>query len=370
MAERIAFRVDASRAIGSGHVMRCLTLAEAMAAKGAEVRFICRAHPGHMGNVIQSRGYRLDLIPEVAPAYDAGDVGAAGDPPHAPWLGVGYQTDAEQCRLLLGSGRADLLVVDHYGLDARWEALLRHWVDQIMVIDDLADRAHDCDVLLDQNLGRRSEDYDGLVPPGCRRLIGPVHALLRSEFASLRAASLSRRDDGLLRRVLVSMGGVDLPNATWQVLTALSASPLAPSLDVLVVMGAGAAWLSHVQAQVRELPLKVEVRVAIDDMAEQMCAADLSIGAAGGTAWERCCLGLPSLLVMLADNQQLGASALERAGAACVIGAPDKIAARLPGFLARLALPEHLLRMQAASARISDGLGVQRVMNTLETLRD
>jgi UDP-2,4-diacetamido-2,4,6-trideoxy-beta-L-altropyranose hydrolase len=368
MTGLIAIRVDASRVIGSGHVMRCLTLAEAMAARGGEIRFICRAHPGHLGSVIKSRGFRLDLLPEAVPAYDDSQGGAAGDPPHSQWLGVDFRTDAEQCIHLLGTHRTDLLVVDHYGLDARWEALLRPVVGNIMVIDDLADRAHDCDVLLDQNLGRRSEDYDGCVPPACRRLIGPAHALLRSEFASLRATSLARRADGNLRRILVSLGGVDLPNATGQVLMALSASPLAQGLEVLVVMGSGAPWISHVQAQVRELSLKAEIKIGIGDMAAQMCAADLSIGAAGGTAWERCCLGLPTILVVLADNQQSGAAALERAGAAHIIGAPDEIPFRLPDFLTRLAIPDSLLQMQVASARITDGQGVGRVIKTLEDL--
>ncbi len=368
MTKRIAIRVDSSRVIGSGHVMRCLTLAEAMAARGGEIRFLCRAHPGHLGCVIESRGFRLDLLPEAVSASDDCQAGADGDSPYAQWLGVDFRTDAEQYIQLLDKHRTDLLVVDHYGLDARWEGLLRPVVGNIMVIDDLADRAHDCDVLLDQNLGRRFEDYDGRLPPTCRRLIGPAHALLRSEFARLRAMSLARRADGNLRRVLVSMGGVDLPNATGKVLTALSVSPLAPELDVLVVMGGGAPWLSHVQAQVRGLSLKAEIKVGIGDMAAQMFAADLSIGAAGATAWERCCLGLPTILVVLADNQQSGAAALERAGAAHVIRAPDEISLRLPDFLARLAIPDSLLQMQVASARITDGQGVSRVIKTLEPL--
>lgn len=366
--ERIAFRVDASRAIGSGHVMRCLTLAEAMAARGGEVRFLCRALPGHLGNVIESRGFQLDVLPEAAANCDAGKGDRTDDLPHARWLGVDYRVDAEQCIHVLGARSIDLLVVDHYGLDARWEVLLRPAVGRIMVIDDLADRAHDCDVLLDQNLGRRSEDYHGSTPPFCRRLIGPAHALLRSEFAALRATSLSRRANGNLNRVLVSMGGVDLPNATEKVLASLSSSPLAPVLDVLVVMGAGAPWLPKVQAQVRSLPMKAEVQVAIGDMGTRMCAADLSIGAAGGTAWERCCLGLPTILVVLAENQRPGAAALDRAGAACVIGAPDAIASSLPKFLTHLATPANLLQMQTAAARITDGLGVSRVMESLENI--
>lgn len=368
MAWTIAFRVDASVEIGSGHVMRCLTLAGTLAEQGAEVTFVCRDHPGHLGTVIQSRGFQLLLLSRCAAEPDTWHGNPAGDSPHAGWLGVDHETDARQCIDVLRPFRIDLLVVDHYALDARWEARLRPHVDHIMVIDDLADRIHDCDVLLDQNLGRQPGDYDGRVPFDCLLLVGPSHALLRPEFARLRESSLARRGGGTIRRVLVSMGGVDLPNATGRVLQTLGTCPEAAGLEVLVVMGAGAPWLSSIEAQVRELPFRAEVRVAIGDMAAQICASDLSIGAAGGTAWERCCLGMPTILVVLAENQRPGAMALERAGAAFVIESAEKINSELPAFLSRLAVQENLFHMQSAASRVTDGQGARRVIESLETI--
>jgi UDP-2,4-diacetamido-2,4,6-trideoxy-beta-L-altropyranose hydrolase len=371
MAWRIVFRVDASAQMGSGHVMRCLTLAKALSAQGSEAVFACRSHPGHLGAHIEACGFKVVWVGEGTSASGPAQAtnNAAGlQTTYADWLGVSPETDADQCRDRLSKEHWDLLVVDHYALDARWEAKMRPCVSRLVVIDDLANRAHDCDVLIDQNLGRDSWDYRDRVPSGCRLLTGPNYALLRPEFPDLRAASLTRRNAAGLKRILISMGGVDLHNATGRILEVLAELSFMSGLEVCVVMGRSAPWLSEIQAQVARLPFRAEVRVDIRDMAQEMCAADLSIGAAGGTAWERCCLGLPAILVVLADNQRPGAAALERAGAAFVIKAPDEIGDSLPEYLARLAMPDNLLQMQAAAARITDGQGVGRVIETLETL--
>ena len=335
---------------------------------GAEISFVCRAHTGHLAAHIESFGFQTHLLSGNSSATGFDATAMQTNPPHWEWLGVDQGADAGQCISSLLGRRTDVLVVDHYSLDARWECMLRPHVGHIFVIDDLADRAHDCDTLLDQNLGRSANDYAGRVPQNCRLLIGPSFALLRPEFARLREASLERRSAAGLNRVMVSMGGVDQPNASGRVLDALAHSPVAAGLEVLVVMGAGAPWLSAIKAQAEHLPFKAEVRVGIDDMGAQMCASDLSIGAAGGTAWERCCLGVPTILVVLAENQQSGAMALDRAGAAYVVDTVDNIGTQLPAYLSRLEAKENLKRMQAAAASIADGRGVQRVIETLENL--
>jgi len=355
----IAFRVDASLQIGTGHVMRCLTLAQALMAAGARCRFVCRAHEGHLIEHITGQGFDATTLPIGAPDFLA----APGGPTHAAWLGCSTSTDAQQTLAAFDGQRLDGLVVDHYALDATWEALVRPQVSYLMVIDDLADRPHRCDLLLDQNLGRHAADYAACVPPGCRVFAGPRYALLRPEFAALREYSLQRRPAAGLRQVLIALGGVDRTDATGRVLAAMREGDLPPSCRLTVVMGAHAPWLQRVRVLAVQMPWPTEVLVGVSDMAQRMADADLSIGAAGGTAWERCCLGLPTLLSVLADNQRPGALALEAAGAAWLLGDVDTADRNLPAALRRLADPAEIRRLTAAAGAVTDGLGCGRVMS-------
>nr|WP_267956285.1 UDP-2,4-diacetamido-2,4,6-trideoxy-beta-L-altropyranose hydrolase [Halomonas sp. MCCC 1A17488] len=316
----VAIRVDASLEIGTGHVMRCLTLARALRGAGAECHFLCREHPGNLTEMIEAEGFVVHRLPMAAhdetsqPQAEHGrlkdDQEAQPNVPngvseHSHWLGADWRTDAEACRTILKGLIPDWLIVDHYALDACWEKAVLPASTRLMVIDDLADRAHIANILLDQNLGRREADYDNMVPEGCHRLIGPRYALLRPEFAELREKSLARRRDPLeLKRLLISLGGVDKDNATGAVLEALKSCGLPESCHITVVMGASAPWLDNVRAKADELPWHCDVVVNVTDMAERMTQADLAIGAAGSTSWERCCLGVPTLMLELAENQK------------------------------------------------------------------
>ncbi|KAF0804705.1 polysaccharide biosynthesis protein [Alcanivorax xiamenensis] len=351
----VVFRADASLRIGSGHVMRCLTLAAALQRHGAEIHFLCRDLPGHLGARIQQAGHRLTLLP--APTGDV--VPAPGAPAHAAWLGVPADEDARDCAAALAGLEVDWLVVDHYALDQRWEGALRDRVGAILAIDDLADRRHDVDVLLDQNLGRRVEDYHDLLPTPATPLIGPRFALLRPEFAQWRQLALARRDAGLPERILVSLGGTDPDNVTSAVLATLSTAPLPASIKVDVVMGASAPGLVEVRERASTVPFECSVEVNVTDMARRLCEADLAIGAAGGSAWERCCLGLPTWMVVLADNQRPGARALVEAGAAMIIGDVTERPLRID--LPALDDPVGMLRMARAASALCDGLGAERV---------
>mgnify|MGYP006080533165 CR=1 FL=1 len=195
---RVIFRADASVLIGTGHIMRCLTLAEALRKEGAYCKFVTRDHPGHLLDQIMARGFDAVLLKSPI-----GQTNTA-PPVHAAWSGVPWQQDAEETRKAMGSN-SDWLVVDHYAFDSRWQHAITKPGTQIMVIDDLADRTHKADLLLDQNLGRKANDYDGLVPEHCKRLIGLRYALLRPEFMAGRAVSLSGRLDRPLRHILISM---------------------------------------------------------------------------------------------------------------------------------------------------------------------
>lgn len=365
-AVRVAFRADASIQIGTGHVMRCLTLADELTRKGHECRFVCREHEGHLGDLITGKGYDLTLLP--AHSDNEPEANGRNSDNYERWLGVLWQEDARQTLDALKEWKPDWLVVDHYALDARWEKRLKPHVGQIMVIDDLANRPHDSALLLDQNLGRSAADYDHLVPCDCVRLIGPKYALLRPEFAELRDKSLARRKkEPSLMHILVTMGGVDPENATGAALDALTKSNLPETCRISVVMGTQAPWLHKIKAQAAVVPYQIEVLSGISNMAEVMTSADLAIGAAGSTSWERCCLGLPTFMFVLAENQRSAAKALQDRGCAKLLGSStDKqLVKRLEKELASLQLGSALIDMINKSCSITDGRGVWRLINAM-----
>jgi len=353
------FRADASRVMGTGHVMRCLTLADALARKGWQCDFVCRQQDGDMAGWIRARGYRLWLLPAAesrAPAITSDD-----RPPHAAWLGVSWQQDAEETLAILAEVSPQWLVVDHYGLDARWERLVAGEVDHLMVIDDLADRDHHCDLLLDQNPGRIKADYADRVPQGCVCLTGTRYALLRDEFSQWREHHPPESRTGRIRRVLVTLGGADPDNVTGQVLSALGQCQLASDLHVDVVMGHSSPHLATVRAQAHELPFQATVTVGATNMAERMALADLAIGAAGATTWERCCMGLPSLIIAIAANQRTFLRTTEKLGLSAVCGRSDLSAAVCDFIESMQAEPGQYFAMVAHAFGTVDGLGASRV---------
>jgi UDP-2,4-diacetamido-2,4,6-trideoxy-beta-L-altropyranose hydrolase len=377
MTLRIAFRADASLQMGSGHVMRCLTLADALRAKGAQCHFISRAHPGHLIEIIRQRGHMVMSLkapmPQAQPAIQNASntvqirrQNQLHKSDHAAWLGCAWETDAEETTSVLASLHPDWLVVDHYALDRRWEDALAKHYRQLLVFDDLADRPHRCNLLLDQNLGRQPDDYDSLANAHCHILTGPNYALLRPEFAAMRPYSLRRRTTHpALHQLLITMGGIDQPNATGQVLQALKTCALPQSCRISVIMGHTAPWVKNVRELAAQMPWPTEVAVNVNDMAQRMADCDLAIGAAGSTSWERCCLGVPTLMAVLAENQQAGALAMEAAQAARLIGAVSDIATQLPLAAVELIDPGLRSRMSIAASAVTDGRGVEKVLSAM-----
>jgi UDP-2,4-diacetamido-2,4,6-trideoxy-beta-L-altropyranose hydrolase len=364
---KVAFRTDASLHIGTGHVMRCLTLADALAAKGAKCEFICRAHEGHLIEFIRSNGYVVHALP-MNQETNAGLSVPMRDIPgnqtaHSRWLGASQTQDAEACAPILAAQRPDWLIVDHYALDAQWERALVPHYRKLMVIDDLADRPHACNLLLDQTFGRDEANYRPLVPTDCRLLCGSQYALLRPEFAALRPYSLQRRARPALRELLITMGGVDKDNATGQVLQALCACSLHAECRITVVMGATAPWLEEVRTQAQDMPWPTRVLVGVSEMAQLMADSDLAIGAAGATSWERCCLGLPTIMLVLAENQRKIAEGLCKAGAAHLVDMA--LINNQPLIAPKYIETPSLSAMSCAAAAITDGLGAEQVMENL-----
>jgi UDP-2,4-diacetamido-2,4,6-trideoxy-beta-L-altropyranose hydrolase len=324
---KVVFRTDASLDIGTGHVMRCLTLAQVLRKQGVDCHFVCRQHPGNLIDLIHQRGFGVRTLP--MPDLSKQKSGNKVSGSHGNWLRTDLQVDVDQTQIAIADEVFDWMVVDHYAIDASWEKQLKSSYRRLMVIDDIADRPHECDFLIDQNLGRRVQDYQGLVPKSCQLLVGPQYSILRPEFSELRQYSLAKRVNPTLKHLLISMGGVDKNNAAGQVLEKLKDCNLPSDLRITVVMGPHAPWLTQVRQQAENLSIQTEVLVGVDNMAKLMAQCDLAIGAAGCTSWERCCLGLPTLLIVLANNQIENAKALVKTNSALLIGKIEDIAISL-----------------------------------------
>ena len=283
------FRADASAAIGSGHVRRCLSVAAALKRDG----WTCRFAVGEES---------LTVVPELI----AGDFETRALKPAA-------LRDPEELHRSAPEG-CDLLVVDHYGLDRAYESSARRFARQVLAIDDLADRDHDCDALVDATAGRNAGDYAAHVPARADLLLGPAYAPLRPEFAIARARRTTHSRDH--RRMLINFGGTDPDDATGSVLAALSDMRLPADLHVDVVLGHGARHAAQVTARISAMSDRFQLHLDAPDMVALLAASDIAIGAGGVSALERCCLGLPSILIVIADNQRLVAASLAGAGAA------------------------------------------------------
>jgi len=356
---KVVFRADASLEIGSGHVMRCLTLAHALRERGAECRFVCRNHQGNLLALIRNQGFDVQTLlkkggESLAPA-DTNEQHLA----HASWLEGTWRDDAEATREVLGDTCIDWLIVDHYALDARWESALRPLCRKILVIDDLADRMHDCDLLLDQNLvANMANRYRGKVPDQCGLLSGPDYALLQSEYAKLHFCALPRK--GLVRQVLVYFGGADSDNMTGMAIAAfLSLGREDVSLDV--VINPESAHAEAIRSQV-EGRSQITLHAQLPTLAQLMAKADLAIGAGGATTWERCCLGLPAIVVTLADNQRPATKELNQQGLVRWLGHKDEVSESMLTLYLGNILDEGLLSACSEKCwQLVDGLGASRV---------
>jgi UDP-2,4-diacetamido-2,4,6-trideoxy-beta-L-altropyranose hydrolase len=326
---RILFVVNAGPEVGGGHVMRSLTLARALAERGAGCAFL--GAPG-VESVLQA----------FAPDVDR--VAAEGE-------------DAFAVLEATNAAAFDAVVFDHYGLTADDHRDLGRG-RPALAIDDLANRPLAVDLVVDSGPQRRAEDYQGLIPAGARLLLGPGYAPVRPEFAALRGQALAR-PDGPVERILVSMGLTDLGGVTSRVLDRLR--PRIGKVAVDVVLGDAAPSRAGLERLARH-DSRLTVHVDTPHMARLTAAADFAIGAAGSSTWERCTLALPSLLLVLAENQRPAATALNDLGAALAVDAadPDFDQSFDRALLRLLSDSAARRRISAKCAEVCDGLGAAR----------
>ncbi|GAA4718773.1 UDP-2,4-diacetamido-2,4,6-trideoxy-beta-L-altropyranose hydrolase [Brevibacillus fulvus] len=354
-------RTDSSTFIGSGHVMRCLTLAKELKRQGWTVSFICRDFPGNLTEYIRQEEFAVHLLPKVEESQAKS---LSFDP--ASWLGVDWQTDAQQTAEVLEAlpEPADCLLVDHYAIAAEWERYLKKSVKLLFVIDDLAQNIHACDLLLNQNMTAHLDTrYEGKVPAGARLLLGPDYVLLRPEFARLRSAVQPGELDP--SRLLLFFGGSDPGNQTMKTMQALITIKNIP-FTVDVVVGASYPYINELYQFCEQYP-QFTPHVQTKEMACLMQKAGLIVGAGGTNTWERLCLGKPSIVLAVAENQIETAMYLHELGLIDYLGESDKVsAAEIAGKVSQfLHDPKQLHEMSQKCFAAVDGLGVQRVTEVL-----
>lgn len=348
---KIVFRVDSSLQIGSGHLMRCLTLAAQLREK-TEVVFISRDLEGNLNHLIKEKGYLIFVLPGASL-----EPGLSG---YEKWLTVKVDTDAKETKEILQMLDAECVIIDHYALDETWEKIVRPYARKIMVIDDLANRQHDCDILLDQNyycdLERR---YADLVPAACKLLLGPGYAILREEFQQARKTRRLR--DGIIRNIFIFFGGSDLGNETMKALLAVKALHR-PDITVNVVVGASNPHQGDIK-KICAQHAEVHFHCQVDYMAKLMNEADLAIGAGGATTWERCYLGLPAIVIGIAENQVQISKDCAAAGLIVYAGESDcvsvnEIARMIKRFFNA---PQCNLSLQKKGLALFDGIDLEDV---------
>lgn len=349
----VIFRVDASGVIGYGHVMRCLVLADGLRIRGIQSRFICRDLPGHAGSLISARGYKAQLL---RPAERTSAESSAG------LERARELADAVECLSLIGSAPCGLLVVDHYRLSAVWEQAMRNAARCMLAIDDLADRPHDCDILLDTSLHpdhAAAVRYQELVPPGCRLLLGVDYLLLDPSFCETAGQSSVRER---VERLLLFFGGGDSDNLTGHALQELDGLGIPgdvvigaanPHRECVSRLCAGGPWTLHIQT---------------DRMAMLTARSDLAVGAGGSSHWERCVSGLPAVVVSVAENQVATTQMLASRGACCYLGDRMVLA---PGSMREAVSdlaqnPARLRAMSQAAYQVVPGMNsTERVVEVL-----
>ena len=340
--KNMVIRVDSGKEIGWGHMMRCFSLAEAFTCKNVKVSFISRKLSGSLCKFIEEKGYDIHYLPN---------------------RDLKWKNDAEKTiKIVDNLDSVDWLVVDNYGLDKKWEITLRPHVKRIMVIDDMTKREHDCDLILDQNLYENIKKcYDGLIPRNCKKLIGPKFALLRKEFQQIRKNL--RKRDGKIKRILVSFGSNDPTNETMKVLDAINHLDN-KQIKVDVVLGISGKTYKSMKKLCSKTS-NVTCHYQSMNIAQLMKKSDLSIGAGGSTTWERCCLGLPSIVSISAKNQKKLTEAVAKNGCSINLGWAKELFSKDYVKAIKSLDNMHISQMSKKCVQLVDGRGTYRVVEEM-----
>lgn len=363
---KICFRVDSSFEIGSGHTMRCITLALTLQKQyNADCYFITRPLDGNMDAAIRQNGFRV-LSLRVTRDVSYGDHPNA--PKHAFWLNANWELDAELTRSYLCEIDADILIVDHYALDKEWERLLAELKNlEIVILDDLADRPHIGQLLVDYTVNRKNNDYSELVNKNCKLLTGFRYVILRDEFSHGRKRP--NVASGSKTNIFVNMGGVDSNNQTQNLMEALSAIGDRDDIKFLIVTGSQYRYSLALAEYMKDNFVDYEIFKNVKNICQIMRSSDLAISAMGSTTWELMSQGVPCLLLPIAENQERHLREIERNNFAEVIidASKSRIVEKTKYFIQNVTRRRFL---SAKSFKTIDAKGATRVANALVSLRN
>jgi UDP-2,4-diacetamido-2,4,6-trideoxy-beta-L-altropyranose hydrolase len=360
----IVFRTDANAEIGTGHLYRCVALAKGLKELGHSCLFVCDETSKRFEKLIIRDGFACQIIKSNIQLIN--DVNAPNSHISDEISNLYSERDA-LATLDVIQCKADFLVVDHYYLDASWEAIIKRSIPKICVIDDLANRLHCCDILVDQTPMCSKERYKNLVPDQCHLLCGSTYALLRSEFKHFRTMYAGSKRFHALKNLIISFGGTDHLNLTSRTLLGLQKSSILKKIRVTVILGEGCTREHEVRKTIENSVANIDLLIGVENMAEVMADQDLVIGAGGSSSLERCCLGLPSIITTTAKNQELLARSICQYGAGLEIKLDGSFESKLLSALEVFsANPRFLQVMSDSSYKIADGGGVSRVCKKIE----
>lgn len=364
----IVIRTDSSVQIGTGHVMRCLTLADELRSEetGVNVSFISYKLEGDIHSIIERYGFNLYPLSKIPNEHKE----TIGDQCHLDWFHRQWEVDLSETNRIIEQdiGKVDLLIVDHYGLDYRWEKGVFKNTKNLMVIDDLANRKHNCNILLDQNYYNNMEKrYKDLVPSQCKLLLGPNYSLIRPEFRGTRKSL--RQRNGVVKNILIFFGGSDPTNETLKTIKAIEKLNRI-DIHVNVVVGQANPFKKEIEELCKRFP-NISYHCQINNISELMASADLAIGAGGSATWERCYLGVPTLTTIVADNQQEVTTALDSKGVIWNLGWYNKIGVNelSQSILNAINNPSKLKEMEKKSFHIMGNLTEKNELNVIKTLK-
>ena len=362
---KVVVRADSSKTIGTGHVVRCLTFARTLQQRGASVSFVCRQYDGHIGNKIIEEGFQVSFLAPFPNSHIGNFAGQDIDNHDKDCLGVRQDVDANETISMLPDSKVDLLIVDHYGLDEHWEDILREYTRKLLVVDDLVDRRHKADLIVNPNYFGPEYSLSGkkIMPSNVKALVGPRYAFLRSEYRSSRKSLLV--EPYQVKRVFVYLGGSMLDD-TLKIILEVLLLPEFSHLIVDVVLGQNTLNKNHVMEWFSRRS-KTNVYSQREHLADLMERADIAIGGGGSTTWERMCIGVPSIIVALANNQIRNAESLAKENLALYAGRVEQFSfSKCREILMTTIGKSDYLKLQAwAGQMLVDGLGTERVIEAI-----
>ncbi|WP_394128828.1 UDP-2,4-diacetamido-2,4,6-trideoxy-beta-L-altropyranose hydrolase [Shewanella maritima] len=367
---QVVIRVDASTTMGTGHVYRMLTLATRLQQSGHQVLFVSRKLNGNLFDIIKAQ---FELITLPSPKQHCQNAHNQ----HGDWLEVDYETEISEITSVLRQylnnlkiNKFDWVVADHYAIDHTWHRAVKALTHAIMQVDDLADRKHECDLLLDQNFySDSSVRYQQHVPAQCITLLGPEYALLRDDFLPYRQQLKPYSERINQKRVVLFFGGMDRDNETEKALLGLLGVHSDHIFDVII--GQHNPHKDRLQALCDAEKSRVILHIQTKKVAAIFAEAFLYVGAVGATTWERCVLGLPAIVCSLALNQRQLSQDLHLINAHMYLGEHTKLSsAHYQDAFQRMISDKMALTLQSKLCmKLISGKGCQKVVSTMEEIR-